>query len=146
MNVRGNLLQIFAIHQFTPDISWYKNSLVPTGIDDREREPEILGLLARVRAETSPAIVMGDFNMSDQTRSYSRMTSQLQDSFVEAGWGFGFTFPSSLRVGKIILPGPWIRLDYIFHSAGLSAQTAQVKCEGSSDHCYVVGRLSLVNP
>jgi len=85
-------------------------------------------------------IIAGDFNMSDQTATYATLSAVTIDAYREAGFGFGFTFPNNLRLGQAPIPGPFVRLDYIFHSPELSAQQAYVGCSGSSDHCYLVAR------
>ncbi len=143
VNVRGNLVQVFAVHSTRPRIVWYRNYRVPTGIDDREQETEILDILDRTSEQTSPVVVMGDFNMTEQSSSYGRMSNALRDAFAEAGWGFGFTFPANQSLGKTPVPGPLVRLDYIFHSADLVAETARVTCHDGSDHCYLVAQLSV---
>jgi len=42
------------------------------------------------------------------------------------------------------VPFPTQRIDYIWHSAGLAAGTAEVGQAGGSDHLPVVARLSFV--
>jgi len=92
-----------------------------------------------VAAVTAPVVVQGDFTMSDQSRAYSALTTSLQDSFREAGTGLGRTFPNSLHLGRVRIPGPLVRIDYVFHSPQLQATAATVNCiEGQSDHCAVV--------
>ncbi len=97
-------------------------------------------LRQQVATVTVPVIVLGNFNMSDQSmsdqsRAYSALTTSLQDSFREAGTGMGRTFPNNLRLGRVRVPGPLVRIDYVFHSPPLKATAATVNCiDGQSDH------------
>jgi endonuclease/exonuclease/phosphatase family metal-dependent hydrolase len=54
-----------------------------------------------------PVILCGDFNDTPSSYAYRRLTSQLNDAFVESGKGFGVTY-----AGESF---PSFRIDYIFH-------------------------------
>ena len=83
--------------------------------------------------------------MSDQSRAYLALTTSLQDSFREAGIGMGRTFPNNLRLGRVRIPGPLVRIDYVFHSPHLRATSATVNCiDGQSDHCALVVVLGVI--
>lgn len=81
----------------------------------------LLGVLAQIEA---PKIVAGDFNATPLTTPIRRLEATFQNAFVQAGRGFGFTFPTpARRLGAI---GPFLTIDYIFHSADFVAVTAEV--------------------
>jgi vancomycin resistance protein VanJ len=93
-------------------------------------------LLNDASRETAPLILLGDFNMPDQTRDYRQMTARYTDAYRAAGDGLGMTFPD---FGGMTLPlgalQPFIRLDYVFHNALWMPVSAQVWHEaGGSDH------------
>lgn len=73
----------------------------------RERE----ALLRSARAEHVPVVVAGDFNTSDRSRPYRRITSRFRDA-MRAGWG-GPTYvrtswrPFLLRIDHIFMPRDW---------------------------------------
>jgi endonuclease/exonuclease/phosphatase (EEP) superfamily protein YafD len=73
----------------------------------RERE----ALLRSARAETLPVVVAGDFNTSDRSGPYLRLTSRFRDA-MRAGWG-GPTYvrtswrPFLLRIDHILVPRDW---------------------------------------
>ena len=73
----------------------------------RERE----ALLRSARAETTPVIVAGDFNQSDRSQPYRRVTSRFRDA-MRAGW-VGPTYvrtswrPFLLRIDHIFVPRDW---------------------------------------
>jgi vancomycin resistance protein VanJ len=116
---------------------------------EREHQAQLVADFA-TRVET-PLIVTADFNTTDQSQAYRIIRSQLNDSWREAGWGFGHTFPG----GQIPeLPRPvifgytilrWVvRIDYIFYSNDLQAVEARIgKWDGFSDHRPVIAVLEL---
>lgn len=73
----------------------------------RERE----ALLRSARAEDGPVVVAGDFNISDRSRPYRRITSRFRDA-MRSGWG-GPTYvktswrPLLLRIDHIFVPREW---------------------------------------
>ncbi len=143
LDVGGTPVHFLAVHPYPPDIIWLADLPVPVGLDDSEQAKEIANFAATASRLGNYTLVAGDFNGGDSGRGYQAMASVLQDSYREAGSGLGFTFPSELRFGRFPIPGPFIRLDYIFHSPDIQAAEAQVKCLGGSDHCYVVADLIL---
>jgi vancomycin resistance protein VanJ len=141
----GQAVHVFVLHPWAPRIKWAAGTFIPIGLDDSVPRRQITEV-ARVAASVQgPTVVLGDFNMTDGTRAYHQVAERFVDAFREAGWGFGFTFPEGVRVGGLPMPGPLIRLDYIFHSAYLCTVSARVGCEGGSDHCYVLASLARTN-
>jgi endonuclease/exonuclease/phosphatase (EEP) superfamily protein YafD len=138
-------VHVLVVHSKSPDLSWLGAWPLPTGLHDGWRDRQMAELAERAAALEGPVLVMGDFNMTDQTRGYARLSAVLKDAYREAGWGFGFTFPQGLRWGRWPVPGPLVRIDYVFHSPNWRADWARVGCEGSSDHCYVVAGLIFEN-
>ncbi len=141
LNVNGSPLRIMAVHPLPPDIAWYKGLPLPIGVDGTKQANEIADITRRIQGMNGPVVVMGDLNMTDQSRGYAIISNVLQDAFAEAGWGLGFTFPHRVRFGPLAIPGPFLRIDYIFHSKDLRATQARVGCQGGSDHCYLVAQL-----
>lgn len=135
----GAKLHVFAIHFQTPGILWWERLPLPRGLIETGLEAEVAYLLPQVAAVSGPVVVLGDFNMSDQSGAYSAMTASLQDSFRQAGIGLGRTFPNNIRVAGVPIPFPLVRIDYVFHSAHLATTSAAVQCiEGQSDHCALI--------
>jgi endonuclease/exonuclease/phosphatase (EEP) superfamily protein YafD len=85
-----------------------------------------------------PQVVAGDFNQTDWSASYATIAAALQDSFREAGWGFGHTYPSAIGHDPWTVSVPLLRLDYVFHSAGLGATEARVGPAAGSYHLPVI--------
>lgn len=140
----GADLHIFSVHLLTPGIIWSDTFHLPRGIIETGLEGEVAYLLQQVAQVSEPVVVLGDFNMSDQSRAYSAMTASLQDGFRQAGIGLGRTFPNNFHLAGVRIPVPLVRIDYVFHSPYLETTSATVNCiEGQSDHCAVIVVLSL---
>jgi vancomycin resistance protein VanJ len=105
---------------------------------------ENMAVAAAVRAEQAdrldriiagvgrPLIVGGDFNSPPDSRACRTMTAQLDSAFVEAGAGFGWSFPSS---------HPLLRIDHLFMSRDLSALDCRVLPVLPSDHRPLIADL-----
>ncbi len=128
--------------------SWVVYSVHPPppgmlGMNTTGRSSEIAMLLEQVAQETLPVILMGDFNMNDQSDDWQRVARHFADSFREAGQGFGPTWPDYTGI-RSFLPGlvPLIRIDYIWHSPAFEAVNAwSVPEGGGSDHHPVMAEL-----
>ncbi len=118
----------------------------------RERERQARLIADFVAAHSAPLIAPVDFNANDQSVAYAIVTSVLVDSWREAGWGLGHTFPgadspgsSRPRLAGVPVPMWLTRIDYIFHSRHWQATSAWLgPWDGVSDHRPVVARLMLM--
>jgi endonuclease/exonuclease/phosphatase (EEP) superfamily protein YafD len=111
--------------------------------DSTMHQTEVSVVLARAEQDSGPTIIAGDFNMSDQSSDYGRISERFRDAYRESGWGLGFTFPDFSHANAMtvnapvlsLLVRPLARIDYVFHSADLVARSAHVLAEsGGSDH------------
>ena len=97
--------------------------------------------------EAAPLILGGDFNTTDQSQTYRLFDHVLRNAHWQAGWGFGFTYPTTevkfLR--KIYFP-PLVRIDHIFYSKHFAAKRAVTLSDsGGSDHFPIIAELILKN-
>lgn len=109
------------------------------------RSAEIRDLLERSSRETFPHLLIGDFNMTDQTEDYAHVAANYADAYRAVGWGMGFTFPNfkNTRFGLDFMPA-LARIDYIFHDPNFTPLTARVWSDsGGSDHYPIYVELSL---
>ncbi len=99
--------------------------------------------IVRMASETEgPLLLMGDFNITDQSMIYPILTNAgFKDSFREVGWGFGSTWPS--RILSRDRAVPVIRLDYTWHTDEFQAQAIRVGPHVMSDHRPVIADLVL---
>jgi len=108
--------------------------------------------LAGASHEHAPAILLGDFNMTDSNAEYTYICSTgLQDAFSASGRGRGHTLPR--RVGpwkrnrwlngliRWVPLVPMVRIDFIWHTAQLESLETWVGQDAGSDHMPVVARM-----
>lgn len=143
LDFAGRPVHVFAMHPSSPDIVFRRG--VPIGINDQRPRMQLTAVAEIVRATQGPRVMLGDFNMSDQSPGYRLVTRDLHDAFAERGFGPGFTWPAehSNRLRGWTPPVPLVRIDYVLHSDEFVAESAHVNCDLSSDHCYVVADLML---
>lgn len=96
-------------------------------------------LLAHIREESRPVIVVGDFNAPDRGYIYGEFRSALQDAHEEAGRGFGWTFPGTTR-NPISLFGPWLRIDHQFADDSWRVLGCEAETGRKSQHLAVAAR------
>jgi vancomycin resistance protein VanJ len=134
LDVLGQELTVYNIHMPAPD---YR------GFYTRSRSRSVTRVL-KAAQEYRPVILMGDFNMTDQSEDYRRMSSNYQDAFLETSAGLGTSFPNGRRFHNLLgfLPS-MIRIDYIFLSAEFAPQESRVLHEGASDHFPLWARVIL---
>jgi endonuclease/exonuclease/phosphatase (EEP) superfamily protein YafD len=96
----------------------------------------------RIRAESIPVIVCGDFNTPTFGPIYNDFASTLQEAHLVAGAGCGYTFPGDTG-NPLALFQPWLRLDQLFASSHWEirrCQTIDVKAQ----HLPVVAEFHLL--
>jgi endonuclease/exonuclease/phosphatase (EEP) superfamily protein YafD len=117
--------------------------------DRRELALQNLANFAAQQAQFGPLIVAGDANTTRLSDAYKSVAEVLQDSWLEAGFGFGHSFPGPYEEGKTFaqisifrLPYWMVSIDYIFHSTEMSAsRTWMGAYYGGTDHRSVVTEL-----
>jgi endonuclease/exonuclease/phosphatase (EEP) superfamily protein YafD len=103
----------------------------------RQKQVEHLASTLSRIPEVEPFLVAGDFNLVPLHRAYRPLARVARDSWREAGWGFGFTWPTRRGDGR--LP-PLVRIDYLWHSPTLRPISIRVlPDETGSDHYGVLG-------
>lgn len=119
-------------------------SEITASLAQRERVARAIYDYSRQRS--TPVIALGDFNTTARSTAYETVALTLTDSWREAGYGFGNTFPggplSPTPLG-VSVP-PWLlRIDYVFHSDEIVATEAGIgPWDGGSDHRPVLVTLA----
>ncbi len=114
--------------QFTEDENIKENSLrifrkLKLAYSRRAGQVDLTaGLIAQ---SPYPVILCGDFNDTPNSYTYQELTSNLTDSFVESGRGFGNTY-----AGKL----PSLRIDYILHDPSIMSWEFSREVIELSDH------------
>jgi vancomycin resistance protein VanJ len=108
-----------------------------------KRTKDVQQLLQRIDQVQGPLVVAGDFNLSDREVDYAQFAARLHDAHRETSWGFGHTYPSSLRLAGIPIVLPLTRIDYVWTTGGVVPAATRVVCGGVSDHCMVIAELRI---
>ncbi|MEO0572563.1 MAG: endonuclease/exonuclease/phosphatase family protein [Bacteroidota bacterium] len=101
----------------------------------QQQEEQSLIIQEHVINSPYPVILSGDFNNTQFSKVYRVMRSNLQDSFLEAGAGFGKTF-------KIF--GLPMRIDYIFADEHFEITTHTNYNIELSDHEPIMAKIRLI--
>ncbi len=112
----------------------------------QRRHKQMSTLLADdIAGDANPLILGGDFNTTDQTQTYRLFDQILKNAHWQAGWGFGFTYPSSdVKFRSRLSFPPLVRIDHIFYSRHFVAQKAATLSDsGGSDHFPIIAELIL---
>jgi len=138
LRMNGQQLHVFVAH-LTPN-HLFKNpafdlATAATNAFAR-RATEVAFLNEQLRGLSGPILLLCDCNLTDTSQAHAELGMFLSDSFDEAGWG--------LRNTNDAISLPLQRIDYVWHSAGLTAVAADVGQAGGSDHLPVVVRLQLL--
>ncbi len=103
---------------------------------------EAAEIAERIRAETIPTLVCGDFNAPNFGPIYNYFASNLQDAHCEGGSGFGYTFPGDTN-NPLALFQPWLRLDQMFASKHWEVRNCRT-LEAKAQHLPVVADFHLL--
>jgi vancomycin resistance protein VanJ len=128
--------------QRLPVLHWAKRfSDYHTNRRSRDVE-QLLQVIDQVRG---PLVIAGDFNLSDREADYAQFAVRLHDAYRETNWGFGHTYPSSLRIAGLRIMLPLARIDYIWSTGGVVPVATKVACGDASDHCMVIADVQFGN-
>ena len=95
-----------------------------------------------LRQGERPLIAGGDGNATAFTPEMRSIRQSLRDSWDEAGWGLGATFPGPWR--RVGLIGPLMRIDYILHDGAFDTVAMRRIGEATgAGHYPVAARLAL---
>lgn len=99
----------------------------------RSQQADIVGNF--IRQSPYPVIVCGDFNDTPASYTYFTIKGDLQDAFLQKGFGIGRTFTGL---------APTLRIDYVFVSNHFKVNSFRKINSDLSDHYPVITSLSLI--
>lgn len=135
LDVAGQQVQIVPVHLISPCPSCGASMIERLELEGDVRRAEMGTILTALDPDL-PAIVGGDFNSTDRSEPYRRLTAAgFRDPQREAGSGPGFTWPNDRGVGALF------RIDWLL-VRGLVPVEAVVGDGGPSDHRPVVADLA----
>jgi len=143
----GTAVTLLHFHPFPTNLNGAAN--MEWSVRAREQQARIV--VDFVAAYPAPLIAPVDFNANDQSTAYTIAARVLVDSWREAGWGLGHTFPGAASYGSsrpsiagVVVPMWMTRIDYVFHSRHWRATSAWIgPWDGVSDHRPIVAQLAL---
>jgi endonuclease/exonuclease/phosphatase family metal-dependent hydrolase len=107
---------------------------IKIGYKKRAGETDILQ--TKIKESPHPVIVCGDFNDVPNSYTYFTVKGNLQDAFLEKGWGLGRTF-------RFI--SPTLRIDYILADKRFNVKQYTELKFPYSDHYAVVADIDISN-
>ncbi len=149
IDVNGKQIAMYTVHLAWPvddeaitakGLAFYTQ--VALAFDDRVRNQQIDNLISRLKSESLPYILAGDFNTSDFSVTYSKLAGVMHDSFAEGGIGLGGSWPVAQARGLPSWLPPLIRIDYIWHSDEIRTIRAWQGAETGSDHLPLLAELA----
>lgn len=93
-----------------------------------KRADQAIKVAEHAKTSPYPVIICGDFNDTPLSYTYHQFNRFLRDAYRQSGFGIGSTY-----VGKI----PAGRIDYIFHSPGLTPTEFKIQKKALSDHLAI---------
>ncbi len=137
IDLGGRAIVVYAVHLPAPDYRRLE-------VHSPRVVPGVRALLERVGQSGLPALVMGDFNTTDQTAAYRMLVGAgLVDTFRKAGRGPGLTYPTRHQYMPVPLPRLF-RLDYIFAAPEFIPLLSYTGQGRGSDHLPVFAHLALL--
>lgn len=103
----------------------YKNVYWKLKSAYEKRTEQARELSELIKASPYPVVLCGDVNDIPVSYSYRLLTKDLNDTFVQSGWGFSATYPDLL---------PWFRIDYILTDKHFNALSFKTYSVYLSDH------------
>jgi vancomycin resistance protein VanJ len=131
----GDPIVVYVVHPLPARVQTAGG--IPFALDTSKRDADITLIRQQIDLDLAAGksvIVMGDLNTTEREPAYAEISAGMGDAHLDAGVGPGLTWrPESLA----FLPFGLLRIDYIFVSPGLHADTVFVDCFDGSDHCAV---------
>lgn len=103
----------------------------------RRRATQVDTVSRMIAASSHPVVVLGDFNDTPVSYTYKKMRGHLEDTFINAGCGFAYTYNRLFSM---------LRIDYIFHSSVYTTLEYRSDDLKWSDHNPVFVRLHKKRP
>lgn len=97
-----------------------------TGFKVRAKQARIVR--EHINKSNMLTVVCGDFNSTPSSYVYHTIKKDLEDAFVERGFGYGASYKRNF-IG--------VRIDYVLHSPNIGANSYETIPQMSSDHCPV---------
>lgn len=142
---QGQSITLINIHIPRPNVYYAvlrRNLPTITRYDNKNQEHYFTVLFKLLNQIEGPVLLQGDLNTTERQPNYKQLRQLLNDSFAEAGWLMGYTYPHvESRAPSWLIP--IIQIDHIMHSDSFVAHAAWTGALSGSDHKYVIADLRL---
>lgn len=134
LDVDGKTIRVYNVHLASMNLDLYETrglSKILSIIKKLKygavkRSEQIKELIRHTQSSPYPYIICGDFNETPYTYAYYQLKKEYQNTFLEVGNGFGFTFNEIPYL---------LRIDHQFHSSDIDAVGYEVnRTMKISDH------------
>ncbi len=96
------------------------------------RAEQVATLNEYIKNSPYKVILCGDFNDTPISYTYDQLTQNLNDAFIQSGWGIGYTF---------VNPIPLFRIDFILTNPSYAAYNYRSIHKDYSDHYPIITSL-----
>lgn len=126
------------IGEAAPIVLWTLRA--PKSYDEPLTITNYFSALQEALQNRPPDILAGDFNATPWNHGYRVVHGYLSDAFRQAGFGFGFSFPSRARHAGMLFP--FAAIDHVFISRRLAVADVRVaRASAGADHLPLVADL-----
>lgn len=133
ISVEGQRISVYVVHPLRPTLS-----IRPLLYDDRERNLGIRDVVASIKNEVHPVIILCDCNMGYRTDDYVALAGVMVDTWRAVGFGLGLTAPAEQKDTPLRL----LRSDIIWVSQDIATQAVTLWPEAAhADHRPVVAEI-----
>lgn len=163
IDFQGTTISVYAVHVISPrdTLLWYRRGAFLQGFvgfpgtpwgekrkrnetfwsDRIEQAKDLANLIAE---DPRPFLIAGDLNAPAGGYIHGIFLSRFRDAHLEAGHGFGYTFPGITR-NPLTGYGPWMRIDYLFSDQRWEPVWCITEKERPSQHRALTAQFRLVN-
>lgn len=144
IEINGRSVWMVNSHPRIPDLHLCHQAGVryPCGLSTTKRRADVEGIIQLAQRLGGDAILLGDFNLTDQCEEYGLLTAQWADAYRVAGKGPGLTYPVGRPFFGLHSPFPLFRIDYLFYPPTWRPLRAHTGAMPGSDHRYLVVELA----
>ncbi len=110
----------------------------------QQREEEALAVRAFIEQNRGdlPVLIVGDFNMPDDSSIYQACWGDLQNAFQQVGTGYGYTAPCQTKC-RWPTGFPWARVDHILTDDHWKIHRCRIGEKDGSDHRLITAIVEL---
>lgn len=142
LDINGTDVALYNVHLIMP-LNERETDWTILRYDEARRNAQIEALIDIIRVEPLPIILVGDFNMTEWSPIYHQLGTELNDAYRNASWGIGATFPAGASEGFMSTYPRLFRIDYVWYSEEVQANSAVVGANLGSDHLPLVVELTI---